>query len=307
MERNRNKVKNFIGHINNLDKHIKFTHETEAQQEDKSHVINFLDISIKRTPSKFFSYKVFRKPIAVYHPIHYSSQHHMSQKLAQISSSVFRIRRLTTYTGDIWQELKWLTNAFIRQGYPKHKVLQVIFSSLSKPLEINKKQSLKKKGIFQPFTYFPNYTETQVKFWKDTFQDVDPELKLYTSYKSNSNLGKMFINLNQVTNTQKEIMKMSGIVYGIKCLECNSQDKYQYIGETSRTLKERSNSHIYDRQNSSAVRDHLTQSKHKHESLEYSVLKTESIATNRKLWEAYFINKFKPSWNRDGGTKFYLQ
>ena len=70
----------------------------------------------------------------------------------------------------------------------------------------------------------------------------------------------------------ENILQKSGVVYGVIRNNCisetpnnnnnNNKKMYHYIGETSRTLKNRINSHMYDKKNYSAIRNHKESTNH---------------------------------------------
>jgi len=229
--------------------------------------------------------------------------------MAQITSTVLRIRKLSSLNRDIWMDLRWTLNAFIRQAYPKHIVLQTMFKALAKPIYLATSQvnKVSKNTLTHAFTYFPNITDPQIKVWRKSISQVNPDMNLLLTYKCCNNLGNFLSNTKPQKPSDVDAMNTAGVVYGVTCNECTDQQKFHYIGETSRPLKLRLNSHYYDKTNQSSISEHLQNSKHKKESLQFKILKSETDAAARKVWESIFIKKFKPNWNKDGGAQFYLK
>jgi len=128
---------------------------------------------------------------------------------------------------------------------------------------------------------------------------LECNLKVCFAFKPDRNTATYF-NYKQKTEDNK---KSSGVVYGVTCEQCPDPSKIQYIGETSRRLRDRINSH-FTSQNPSSLKDHKKETGHN--SFKYLILAKEDRAAERKIIESLLINKFKPSLNKDQGIKLYV-
>ena len=89
---------------------------------------------------------------------------------------------------------------------------------------------------------------------------------------------------------------MKDVIYQIDCATpgCNAY----YIGETSRPLRERFEEH--KKKDQSAIRQHISESKHKPpelSSLSVKVIDKEEHMDKRRLLEAIYINVNNPPLN----------
>ena len=93
----------------------------------------------------------------------------------------------------------------------------------------------------------------------------------------------------------------TGIIYKISCTECDSS----YIGETGRSLKDRLKEHKrafrLNNPNLSAVAEHAINTGHKIGWDEASIIDLETYFWPRKVKEAIWFKKTKPTLNRDSG------
>ena len=87
---------------------------------------------------------------------------------------------------------------------------------------------------------------------------------------------------------------VSGVVYNIKCKDCEAE----YIGETGRALTERLKEH---KMNSSVVCHHAKLNKHKIDMDNVEIVDRDSRWFERGVREAIYIRARSPSLNRDLG------
>lgn len=87
------------------------------------------------------------------------------------------------------------------------------------------------------------------------------------------------------TKTPKD--KKNHVVYEIPCKDCNKV----YIGQTSQYLKNRLNSHTYDKKNKTALTNHMMETKHNFNYEQTEILKTETNNKKRELLEMIYIQK----------------
>ena len=92
-------------------------------------------------------------------------------------------------------------------------------------------------------------------------------------------------------------MKKCGVVYYIKCERC----KEDYVGETGRSLETRLKEHTT--RSSSALHEHCENTGHYIEPKNTKVLTSEDFHLKRRVKEAIFIKRRRPSLNRDEGLE----
>ena len=95
--------------------------------------------------------------------------------------------------------------------------------------------------------------------------------------------------------------KQSGVIYSIKCKDCDSL----YIGESGRKLEKRLAEHKSKAASSkSAIREHIERSKgHNIDWDNVKVLEREPKDFPRKILEAIHIRTLNPKLNRDKGLE----
>lgn len=298
------KLQEFIQYINQIHPKIKFT----VEQEDCNHSLSFLDLSIKRTPNHHFKTSIYRKPMAVMKPLHYESAHHPAQKWGTLTSAVLKARKLCSEQEDLWTELSFLRKAFLHQGYPLLRLHQTINKALQKSLwkGLQPAQTpVKKPHVvtnYKSIPYIPSLTKEICKEWKKLelgFKDSPQFLKW--GFKSDTNILSMLSYRAEST----DILNRSGVVYGVSCEECDGASTIRYVGETSRTLRERLYSHKHDKANKSALRNH-TETHPGHVNFKYKILASDYRASQRKILESIQIKKLCPIWNLDKGNRLYV-
>lgn len=298
------KFKEFFAYINDLHKSLEFTFEKETKEAS----INFLDLTVHRIPGSKFCTNIYRKPMAVCRPINFASKHHPSQKWGTLTSGVLRARRLISNQEHLWTELKFLRENFVNQGYPLHIVHKTMLKAMKKDLwpehsrtTLNEENS---KVIYKSAPFVPVVTKQNNKLWNQLVKDMGVDKKIRFSYKPDADVLKRLSNVKMVEIKQEEIKKQSGLVYAVSCNQCEDSKKVRYIGETTRPLKERIYSHMYDRSNPSALRKHKEEEPY-HSDFKFRILGKEMIASRRKILESIWIKQLSPQWNADKGLKLY--
>ena len=98
------------------------------------------------------------------------------------------------------------------------------------------------------------------------------------------------------------LLDKAGVVYYLKCLICNEDSDMEYIGETSRLLKERLKEHM-NANSKSEVSKHIRE-KHILSTIndwEIRILAHEKDNLKRKILEAFYISKLNPKINNSKG------
>jgi len=299
----RSEFNDFVNFINQIHPKIKYTTETEV---DKS--LNFLDLKITRIPNSGFKTTIHRKPTAVIKPLHFTSAHHPKQKWGTLTSAILRARKLITEEEDLWKEIKFVQSTYINQAYPPHLILRTIQKALKKDLWSTNNQNNKvtlKETVYSTIPYIHNISTKISQNWNSTLRNFGFSSKVCCSYKPNQNIYSTIKNLKRnEENGQQQILNQQSVVYGVSCAECDEGKSIKYVGETSRRLRDRVNSHMAISVNPSAIRCHKHAPPY-HSNFKYSILGKEFSASKRKFLEAVYNKSLQPPWNGDNGTRKY--
>lgn len=111
----KDKLDNFLKHINNQSNSIKFTMEVEDNG-----TLPFLDILIKRNKDGAISHQVYRKKTHTEHYLHANSHHHPAQKLGILNTLAMRAVRISDHD-HFEQEKNHLLEVFEKNGCRRHQ------------------------------------------------------------------------------------------------------------------------------------------------------------------------------------------
>ena len=257
-------IETFFNDINNLVPSIKFTLEKENNGS-----LAFLDILIHRKEFEF-KFNIYRKPTNNLKYVHYFSGHTNKIKMSVFSSMFLRALRIVSpeyFDAEI------------------HKIYE-IGKNLEYPINIITKSYNKAKKIF--------FANSEARFelkniiclpFNPNFENLVPLLK---------NLGITLV-FNFKNNIKSLLIRNSpenecNVVYKIPCLECN---KF-YVGQTSKTLKERIKQHKYyinTFKENSALFQHCFEASHKINWNESKIIANCNEKTKRITLESAIIKK----------------
>ncbi|XP_065213372.1 uncharacterized protein LOC135840674 [Planococcus citri] len=116
----RDKLQEFIQHLNSIHLAIKFTVE-----EEKNNELAFLDVKLHRETGKKLQHNVYRKPTHTNKYIRADSHHHPAQKKGVIHTLAKRAR-IVCHEENLEQELEELTTIFQENGYNKQLIKSII-------------------------------------------------------------------------------------------------------------------------------------------------------------------------------------
>ena len=112
-------------------------------------------------------------------------------------------------------------------------------------------------------------------------------------HKPTNSIRQQLINVKDKTDT----LKKCGVVYSIKCEQCNEN----YVGETARSLDTRLKEHTT--KSNSAIFEHCDATGHVINYKNTKILASEDHNVKRKVKEAIKIKKHRPTLNRDEGME----
>ena len=107
----------FLEHLNAQDEHLKWTSE-----EEKDKQLPYVDVRSHRQPDGTLKFNIYRKPTHTDQYLHFSSNHHISQKLAVGKTLLRRADVLITDDEDKTREEQHVRKALNRCGYPNWAV-----------------------------------------------------------------------------------------------------------------------------------------------------------------------------------------
>ena len=273
-------VDSFFEHMNSQDESIKFTIEREEENQ-----LAFLDTLAIRTHTGEIQTKVFRKSTHTDQYLDYRSHHPLEHKRSVVNTLLYRADNVVSEENDRKDEKQHITDALKRCHYPPWVIKNPKPKTRQDPHENNTQDRSR-------------YTRTTViPYIKGLSEKIRSELKKHkisTMFKPHNTLRNMLVKPKDKTDK----MNQAGIIYHIKCDDCESD----YIGESERMAKERLPEH---RRKSSVTKssmaEHIVSHKHRLDISKYKQLDTELDYFKRGIKEAIYIRKHKPSLNRDSG------
>ena len=275
-------VDEFTDHINRQDKNIKFTREEEVDGQ-----LPFLDTLISRKPDGSLKVKVYRKKTHTDQYLNFASHHPLEHKLSVVRTLLHRADTVVTEPEDKVEELLHVKEALHNCGYGEWTV----FRARPKEKRADTADSQENTGK-KIFTMLP-YVEGLSEKLKRAFASAG----VNTSFKPLTTLRKVLVSPKDKTTLEKQ----SGVIYSIKCKDCDSL----YIGESGRKLEKRLAEHKSKAASSkSAIREHIERSKgHNIDWDNVKVLEREPKDFPRKILEAIHIRTLNPKLNRDKGLE----
>ena len=271
----------FYWYLMGIEPRIKFTLERE-----RNGILPFMDIHIRRENDRLVT-KVYRKETHTNRYLNWKSNHSKSFLLGIIKGQTHRAHYFCDLKEDLLEELSFLKDVFVMNGYPLHLVQGVINKSWEKetiktilkenPLPENDQ---KKKGYYDILhaPYIQGFTENLQKKLR--------RFNIGMVHKKGDTIKQI------ICHTKQKVPKMQqkNRVYRFDCRECKSW----YIGETGQKMEKRTYQHQNDVKNgreTNAIFMHLQEHKdHYIQWQEVSYLEHEEDWKKRKIKEALFIN-----------------
>ena len=282
----RNKLEDFLTHLNTLHERIKFTMELES-----SGTIPFLDVLVEKS-TDCLSTDVYRKPTHTDLYLNFRSNHHPKTKYGVVKCLSTRALRICGDSTKINSESHKLYNIFLSLGYPHRKISNLLNNrDNTKRIETAEDVAKEdKKPLVLP--YIPKLSEKILTSCKH-LEDVRITFSSKNTLRSSLSRVKSSIPLTE----------RSGVIYSIPC-SCGRT----YIGETGRSLQTRITEHkravrIGDPKNAISV--HANSTGHSIEWNNGEILAYESNLPRRKIREAIIIRQTRNSLNTDPGVAIH--
>lgn len=265
----------FLELTNSWNPKIQFTLETETNNN-----INFLDLSIKRTPTKL-EFNIYRKPTYSDITIPADSLHPWCHKAAAYHSLINRALKIPLSEDNLQTELKTIQKIAVNNGFDKKWILRMVRKK--------KYQMLLSTVYKEHYNLVENYKS--ITYFGESSERIGKILKkqgINVAYKPPVRLGDLILNHKD----KLEKKKKSG-VYRLRCGECAGV----YIGQTGRSFETRRSEHLRSfrlKKTDSSFANHLLETGHQ-PNKDMEVLHIISKGQKLNCWEALEIHKTKKS------------
>jgi hypothetical protein len=267
-------IEDFTDHINSLHPAIKFTRE-----EEEAMTIAMLDTKISRSASGKLSFTVYRKPTHTDQYLQFDSNQPLQHKLGVIKTLYHRCNTICSNEEAKLKEIDHLQKVLSISGYTRSSWVTAIRPK-SKAAKQTPSDNRTKGSVTLP--YVGNMSNAIARVMRKA--GVQVHLRPHNTIR-----GHLVHPKDKITNDEK-----AGVVYHIKCAECESH----YVGETERKLKKR----LHEHHRSSSPVGHHTQETHHHFSeKDVAILHQEADWFRRGVAEAIHISRERPDLNRDRG------
>ncbi|RWS19215.1 reverse transcriptase-like protein, partial [Leptotrombidium deliense] len=218
----KSQLKDFEMYINSLRSYIRFTIESEVNNE-----IHFLDVLVQRN-QRTFKTKVYRKDSHSNRYLNYNSYNPLCHKKSVVYALVQRAFNIISDVQDIATELNYIRQILINNNYPLDIINNVIKDTKPKTVEL------------------PNTSSTAIP--KPL---VLPYIQVH--HKSNKQIKHFFNN--------KAIKQNTNVIYEINCKDCVAKYVGQTKRDLFIRVKEHRDA-IFTDPNKSAVAAHSVDNQH---------------------------------------------
>jgi len=282
----------FLNYLNSKHQCIKFTCETQLNNQ-----LPFLDTYVTIDNGRFHT-SIYRKPTFTGLGLHFLSNIPYIYKINSIRTLITRAYNLCSNWSSFHNEMKFLNNFFVSNGYPLH-----LFDKITKTFLCNKfsipptVHTAKRDHRYVKLPFMGRLSFEVRKQLRTLLQNNYPQMK-FTFVFNNSNTIANF--LKQPTRCHSDLC--SNVVYLFTCPDC----QVRYVGSTSRWLRHRILEHKgrsfrtglpLSRPSFSAIREHSHNHSHPFSNTDFNILATHSSRQDLIISESLLIRKMKPELN----------
>ena len=283
--------KQFLDYLNSKHSNIEFTFESNVNDK-----LPFLDLLIHNDNGKL-STEIYRKPTFTGLGTNYFSFVPEIFKVNAISTLLHRAFTLTSSWLKFHEEITYLKDYFLNNGYPVYLFEKVLKNFLNNIFTVNSPTCNVPKEIL--YLSFPFYGRTSYAIRKELsliLRKAFPQLDIKFIFNNSFKIGSFFRYKDKIPD-----LMCSSVIYKYTCSDCN----VRYIGSTMRTLHQRMSEHlgVSFRTNSpvgnpthSEIRNHARSAKHRLRKEDFKILDT-SNNSNLRILESIYIVKLKPELN----------
>lgn len=270
-----NKIDELLSAFNNFHPKLKFTTETEQNNE-----IHFLDLTIVRdSNTNALKTKWYTKPTSSSRYLNYNSQHPKAQRNSVMIGIVDRALLLTSpeFRPPILNKVREILS---KNHYPLQTINKIVkqrtFLLYNKAHKTDSNSKNKTKNTtYVALPYVHRLSEKLSHILRN--HDIT------VCHKSFNNLSKLYTPLKSKVPTKKK----SNIIYEIPCLNCNQK----YIGMTTQYLENRINGHKYTKNASTALHKHEKNNNHNFDFKNTKILDSDSNYSKLTVKEMIAIKK----------------
>ena len=263
-----------LNELNAINNKVKFT----AEEEDNGK-IPFLDCFISREETGDLNMKVYRKKTHTGQYINYHSNQPLSVKLSALRSLTRRAKIVCTKETELAEELQYIAKTMELNDFPLRIINRTIKITLNSMSNTNSKKDKEDENNIQMF----------IQYEEGESEEINRISKKFNVKVINTK-NKSLINAVNTRTESNEKFQEQGVVYEVKCNECNKK----YIGETGRELRIRINEHKKGGMktldsNTSGLSQHIKSTNHEINWNDTNVISKENDMAKRKLKEAIKI------------------
>lgn len=262
-----NYVSSFFSHINSLEESITFTMEKECDA-----CLSFLDVRVRREADFTLSTQVFRKPTSTNRYLQFDSHHPLSHKRAVFRTLMDRAGKVSSNDDARINEIKYVKDTLVQNGYPRHFLHSSQRSVASKPIPSDSRR------ITIPYIQGISERISRALFSHGLKVSYRCFTKLRSFFPSPKDSVSPFVHC--------------GVVYQINCKDCSKS----YVGQTKNSLNTRLGQHRAAlrlvQAEKSALAEHSINSGHQIEWCKPAILEKEPRWRNRLFLEAWHSGRF---------------
>ena len=287
----------FLRYINEQHSNMLFTMEGENESK-----LPFLDLMIERSQHNF-SVGIYRKPTFSGLGTSFFSFCDYKFKINAIKTLLFRAFHLTSSYLAFDSEVTTLRKFFLSNGYTKHIFENQVFKFLNNFYQPSNQIPTANKEVM--YISLPYLGETSNKIecaLQKSFKNFLPHINFRFIHNNTFKI-KSFFNFKD----KLPLTIRASTVYEYKCPNC----QLGYIGSSTRTLKERVDSHFgrssrtgrpLNKPSPSAIREHAEICKCILSFKDFRILDTTNNESDLRILESIYIDKFRPKLNRESSA-----
>lgn len=261
-------LNDFFEHVNNLHEKITFTIEKE-----KDACLPFLDTLIKRNHDRSLSIVVYRKPTHTDQYLNFHSNHQMSAKESVVSALFTRADNIISNVEDLRRENERIISVLAANDYNKRTI-----SKVKRNIKQRKELNNADKEVEESIGYI---NLPYINGTSEILRRIFRQHKIRCTFYSSDTLRNMLSHPKDPVEANKQ----NNIVYKIPCGDCNAV----YIGESKRTLDQRSKEHARAVRNGdiekNEIADHSWKYNHRFDWEKKTIIDREQNMVSRKIKE----------------------
>jgi hypothetical protein len=278
-------ITNFLNHLNAINEHIQFTCEQEA-----NNTIPFLDLLITRRNDGHLRFSVYRKQTHTDKYLDPSSYHPISHKIATASTL---LHRAESHCSEEYKkrEINNVKESLALNGY-KNNLISTCHRNLNRPANDQENDNSASTNN----TERTSFKYVSVPYIRGASERVCKILRPHGIKLGHKPAHTLRSKLCSVKD-RREQMDRNGVVYKIKCKQCDAE----YIGETGKEMNKRITEHknaVRRKDPLSAIYQHMRTTHHEMDWDGSVVLGQHPNSQRRQIIEASYTFNNPHALNR---------